>query len=151
MKTNKIKTFREQILSMTAGEIIMSMVKSLEKPATDIIDMSTYGYSVGKTCYGCAATNTICKIAKVKFTSENIDYRFSRSKTIKSSEKFLELFEDAINSLRKGNINSYNLNASKGKFRRIQNPTGLNLPYLTNWFDEYDLKVYKQLAKAQRK
>lgn len=152
MKTNK--TFRQQVLSMTAGEIIMSMVKGLEKPKT-LIDMGTYGTTRIKdqkiVCYGCAATNTVCEISGVNFTPDNIDYTGDRARAIKSSYDFLKLFELAINELRKGNIDGYNEYAAKGKFRRIQNPFYLQLPRLNNVYTQEQLNVYTKLAKTQRK
>ncbi len=148
MKTTK--TFRQQILSMTAGEIIMSMVKGLEKPVTKI-NMSTFGSSNNDVCYGCAATNTICKITDVKFNKLNIKRREYRATAVKSTEQFLELFECAIDELRRGYIDGYNSYAAMGKFRRIQNPTGLELPYIESNYNKNDLNVYKQLAKVQRK
>lgn len=150
MKTKQTKTFRQQILSMTAGEIIMAMVKGLEKPVTKI-NMATFGYSFVSTCYGCAATNTICKISGIKFTSLNINYRNYRARAVNSTENFLELFELAINELRTGDIRNYNEYAAMGKFRRIQNPNNLNLPWLTNSYTQEELDVYKKLAKVQRK
>lgn len=150
MKTKQTKTFRQQILSMTAGQIIMSMVKGLEKPATRI-DMDSYGDSIVNICYGCAATNTVCRIAKVKFKPNVIDSRITRAKTINSTESFLQLFEWAINELRQGNIEGYNGYATMGKFRRIQNPNNLELPVLSNDYTQEQLNVYKKLAKAQRK
>jgi len=88
MKTTK--TFRQQVLSMTAGEIIMSMVKGLEKPVTKI-DMDTYGQTRDGVCYGCAATNTVCKIAKVKFTQNNIDWTVDRIQVVKKSYDFFTI------------------------------------------------------------
>ncbi len=150
----KTKTFRQQILSMTAGEIIMAMVKGLEKPQT-LIDMGTYGATRVRdqkiVCYGCAATNTVCQISGVKFTPKNIDYTGDRARTIKSSYDFLTNFEWAINELRKGYVEGYNEYAARGKFRRIQNPNNLYLPRLHNDYTQDQLNVYKKLAKTQRK
>jgi len=148
----KTKTFRQQILSMTAGEIIMAMVKGLEKPQT-LIDMGTYGATRVRdqkiVCYGCAATNTVCQISGVKFTPKNIDYTGDRARAIKSSYDFLTNFERAIDELRKGNIEQYNFLAIRGKFQQIHNSTNIKLPRLNDNYNRWQLNKYKQLAEIQ--
>jgi len=144
------KTFEETIRAMSAGDIIMSMVEGLENPVTEI-KMSTYGFSHNGICYGCAATNTVCRIAKIKFTPDNIYTKYSRAKAINSTYSFLELFEMAIDALRCGDISCYNKYAELGYFSKIQNPTNLNLPHLgNNYIQEKNLYVYKQLANTQK-
>jgi len=149
MKTKQTKTFRQQVLSMTAGEIIMAMVKGLEKPVTEI-NMTTFGESSGNICYGCAATNAVCKISKIKFKPETIFPAYKRADAVKSTKNFLQIFECAIDNLRRGDISGYNKTAARGKFRRIQNPKKIYLTYLYGDYSQQDLISYKQLAKHQR-
>ena len=59
-----INNFKEKVQAMSAKEIIMAMVEGLRNPVTKI-HMGTYGKVEGDVCYGCAATNAICKIGKI--------------------------------------------------------------------------------------
>lgn len=144
----KNKTFEETVRSMSAKKIILAMVNGLEKPSTKI-DMDSYGSSYDDICYGCAATNAVCQISKVKFTTLNIDNRNDRADLVNTNYNFLELFELAIDALRTGNTYKYNEYANRGKFNRILKPDNLELPWLTDDYTQEDLKQYKQLAKLQ--
>lgn len=153
--SNTSKSFEEIVRAMSAKEIIMAMVNGLKNPSTKI-NMDTFGYSkhnwfthgfgLKPICHGCAATNAICQIAGVKFTPDDIAETWTRSSAINSSITFLNLFESAIDELRKGNIFQYNLLASRGKFAKIKNVTEISLPRLENNFSKKQLKVYEELA-----
>jgi hypothetical protein len=151
-------TFEEKVKSMSASDIIMAMVESLTHPPIINIDMSSFGRVATKTtkylfgliklhkrvCYGCAATNTICRISGITFTPNTIS---KRARTINSDERFLDIFESAINALRKGDISGYNYYAEIGKFAKIDTFTGL--PYLGNVYTNQHLESYKKLAELQ--
>lgn len=151
-------TFEEKVRSMTAKEIIMAMVDSLTPPSLIKIEMNSFGYYRSwrgifsflkkPVCYGCAATNTICKISGVTFTHENITDRLSRALAVKSTSDFIELFEEAIDDLRKGDIREYNNRARKGRFATI-NDSGRYLPHLNSDYSESQLESYAQLANSQ--
>lgn len=141
-----------KIKSMTAKEIILSMVDALKNPVTRI-KMTTYGEIYNGICYGCAATNTICKIGNLNpmdefesiegfgGTTTNIKYNLYNTIT---------LFESAIDSLRLGNIIEYNLIA-EGIFATIIIPSLFHLPNITdqNYKDEKVLQAYIDLANMQ--
>lgn len=149
-------TFEEKVRSMTAKEIILAMVESLERPIINV-DMSVWGEARPKralglipfgkpVCFGCAATNTLCKIANVKFTTENIEY--GRANAVNGNKWFVDKFEDAIDYLRRGHINAYNNFASVNGFSLIKD-VGIKLPYLKNSYTKKQLNVYRQLAEQQ--
>lgn len=108
------KLFSEVVRGMTFKEIAQAMVDGLKDPSV-VIDLSSYGYETDGVCYGCAATNAICKISGVRFTPETIYERVGvlldttrvetrQDEEIFYKEKFfLSRFEYAINELRLGN------------------------------------------------
>lgn len=152
--------FEDKVRSLTAYEIIMAMVKGLEKPKIKV-NMHTYGGVIDKPilfglfdidiCVGCAATNTICQISGVKFNTNNISFRSDRSQAINSDEDFLERFEEAIDYLRCGDLKEYNNVAKACQFAEIKFTDELKnkLMILTNNYFKSELKSYKELANYQ--
>lgn len=141
--------FKEKVQSMTAKEIIMAMVESLKHPVVKI-DMMTFGEGEGDICYGCAATNTICKISDKIFTPYHIRNITARAYFINCDKYFLSAFEDAIDCLRSGNVDGYNNIAKICHFASIKINDTL-LPYLDNSYTNEDLEPYIQLAEFQDK
>lgn len=97
---------------MTTSDVIRIMIEGLENPLTDEIDMSTFGSKIGETCYGCAATNTICRMLDVQpkdtFDSNgNAKYGDGYDNPM-SLYDTLHAFEIAIDELRQGNLKRYN-------------------------------------------
>lgn len=148
--------FEEKVKSLTAYEIIMAMVKGLEKPKIRV-NMSTYGNIVYKPifglfdvpiCYGCAATNTICQISGIKFNSKNIELRSERADALNTDKDFLQEFEDSIDFLRCGELKEYNVIARRYGFAEIKYTDELqkSLPILNNDYTAEDLRNYKILA-----
>lgn len=142
-----MEELKEKVKSMTANEIIMAMVESLRNPET-VIDMSSSGnieYGDG-VCYGCAATNTICKITGLSV------YGYINKRTynkLTENYRFLSSFENSIDYLRMGDIKSYNLFAYKEGYAKIKPKPGLELPYLKNDYTELQLLKYVELANYQ--
>lgn len=140
-------TFKEKVQSMSAKEIIETMVEALKNPITKI-SMVTYGYVENNICYGCAATNTICKI-------ENIDYDSlllvggNYSSIITTNRIFLDGFESAIDNLRRGSINDYNEYAEEFNFAVIKVIPQFELPELTSYYTTDQLNTYLEFAKLQ--
>lgn len=146
-----INNFKEKVQAMSAKEIIMTMVEGLRNPVTKI-NMSTYAKVHGNVCYGCAATNAICKIGKISLDdflkvepynsmqtfAKNLDHR-----------KFIVMFETAIDYLRTGNIINYNVYANEISIAKIVIPDGFKLPILENGYTEEDLQKYVELANLQ--
>ena len=159
----KLKTNIIEILNnLDSSDIINIMIEGLKNPLTEI-DMSTFGIKDDKICYGCAATNTLLKIYKIKnplnylpryYENKNFINYLSKDST---ELKILSSFERAINSLRKGDINTYNYRISrildimdkKNESLYIKN-TDFNLPYLENNFTEKELKKYQELARLEK-
>jgi hypothetical protein len=164
------KKFEDIVRAMSAKEIIMAMVDSLTPPPLIPIEMGSYGgVKIGTkfieksiifglfkikvekpeiTCFGCAATNTICKISGIIFNDSNIYNGERRAKALNASYTFLTNFEYAIDSLRKGNLNRYNQFASYGEFAKIQY-FQLKLVKLENHYTLKHLENYKKLADFQ--
>lgn len=147
MKTTPLN-FKEKVQAMTGKEIIMVFVDSLLNPVIRV-DMSTYGSVENGFCYGCAATNTVCKIAGKVFNAANITHEFARAEFIKSDSEFLYYFEVAINSLRKGCLFDYNYYAGRIGISKVRNYAAISLPYLNNDYTQADLQAYIDLANAQ--
>ncbi len=149
----KEKLFDDVVKSMSAKEIIMAMVNSLIPPPAITVDMGSFGHFYMKdnepVCYGCAATNTICKISGKVFTSEYISRTGSRALFVNASFDFLDYFEQAIDYLRQGLINNYNVYAKHVKIALISNPDNLSLPALKDDYTKEDLDAYIKLADTQ--
>lgn len=135
---------KQKIQSMSAHDIIMAMVEGLENPVTEI-NMATYGDIVDDICYGCAATNAICKIGNFEAKPFIIARKYA---VRKPTESFISIFEHAIDKLRRGDIGDYNMLAKEGGFATIDRRVN-NLPLLDNYYTKKDLEKYKLLAKKQ--
>lgn len=151
-------TFKEKVQTMNSGQIIMAMVAALEKPSIKI-NMNSYGhYSTVETwfglskknvCFGCAATNTVCQIAGIKFTAENISVGITRAQAVQTDDSFLYGFEVAIDSLRKGDLPQYNYIAKSNGFAEIED-NGMPLPYLETIYTREQLDTFVTLAQGQQ-
>lgn len=159
-------TFKEKVQSMTAKEIILAMVDGLRNPVTDKIDMSTFGDSIDGICFGCAATNTICKIGK--YSKEDLLKSVTTEESWRSeryiisrlgltgckedyypiNNYFIHDFESAINVLRSGYVDTYNDYAIVNEFAEIKIPH-FPLPFLTHEYTEDELQQYEKLANLQ--
>lgn len=146
----KKQTIKQKIQSMTAKEIILVMVEGLENPTTKI-DMGTYGTVMTtdkrkEVCYGCAATNAICKIGD--YTTNDL-LKVDGKPTLIKFSMALSHFESAINALRQGDIQLYNKYARLGKFAIIKVLPDFRLPILQDRYTKKQLAVYKKLADIQ--
>src|SRR5690606_19420730 len=92
--------FENKVKSMTAHDIIMSMVDGLRYPRTEI-DMWTFGAIEEGVCYGCAATNAILHIMGVD-NYEYVNEHIRTSLGNKNRPPFVTQFEHAIDRLRCG-------------------------------------------------
>lgn len=152
-------TFQEKVLSMTIQEIILNMVESLRNPVIKI-KMNSYGcylqeYSEdgedikGFSCYGCAATNTICHIAGIIFNKDTILNTDTRADHVEASIKFVDYFESAIDKLRKGNLEEYNCYASYINMAKVPSTDEFyNLPTLNDDYTELELQKYVDYANT---
>lgn len=138
--------FKEKVQSMTAKEIILAMVEGLRHPSIKV-DMDTFGEQRYGVCYGCAATNTVCKISGITFDSTNIMYGNLRAEAINTDMNFLILFESAIDGLRAGSIDYYNKIALREGFAEID-PV-VDIPALYGDYTEEDLEFFVELASLQ--
>lgn len=160
MKYKIPKSFIKKVQSMTAKEIIETMIEGLKNPVTKI-DMESYGYKKNNICYGCAATNTIARILKLdsinnvfpdQDSTPNLPGGFHSIINDYEVLMFVQDFEQAINHLRLGNVNAYNIYATHAKFAKIKYDSFLSLlklPILDseNYLDEFS--SYQKLADLQ--
>lgn len=145
---NSYKDLETKICSMTAKEIILAMVEGLKNPVTEI-DMNTFGKKNERgVCYGCAATNAICKIGNL---DPNIELRGWLPK-YSANGGIIAAFEGAIDSLRTGDVDDYNDLAKAYGFAIIEQGY-MYLPVLTdgNFNDPFVLQHYIDLANFQNK
>lgn len=142
----------QKIKSMTAKEIILAMIDSLKNPVTKI-EMSTFGYKERGICYGCAATNTICKLGDLDPHIELGEYDLfqGRGYVMYNKDGFLDNFENAIDFLRQGDIESYNDIADSFQFAKINRAKYYYIPVITdnNYLDKNVLNAYIGLANLQ--
>jgi hypothetical protein len=86
-----------------ASDVLDAMIQGLKNhPKNFEVDMDVYGEFSNEICFGCAATCTVMQISGVTFTPYDIGDRADRAKVIKISEKDLDAFEWAIDSVRRG-------------------------------------------------
>ena len=120
-------TFEEKVRSMTAKEIVQAMIDGLKKPWVKVnmcsfgdfqIEKKWFGLISREVCYGCAATNTICEIAGITFTPENIWSTGHRADAVNATYDFMNGFECAIDYFRMGDI----INTNK-MFKYLDLPT----------------------------
>ena len=133
--------FEEKVKSMTANDIVAVMVEGLRNPVTRIYMGSYGGVHNDGFCYGCAATNAICKIANV--TTEEFTEGFDEATYLSFGSKnlnFLGVFESAINFLRLGNIFYYNDYAKSIGIAQMKEIEGL--PELGDDYTEEQLQEY---------
>ena len=111
MKT--LKQIDLLLKSMTAKDLILLMVDSLQNPITDKVNMETYGILQDGICFGCAATNTLYNICDI--TNEYVINKIHHQKLslIYDKDKTILKLEFAINALRLGDIPSYNKSIGK--------------------------------------
>lgn len=143
--------FEEKVKSMKVHEIVQAMIDGLNNKWVHI-DMTTYGDVVDDICYGCAATSAVCQIANIKFQPKDIDDIIARSEFLNSSYEFLEEFESAINSLRRGYVEWFaislmSMNLINNDERKIIHNCELPLPYLNNENWENKLTEYSKLVE----
>ena len=137
--------FEEKVQSISAHDIIMSMVNGLRNPKT-LIDMGTYGKMREGICFGCAATNAILNIMNA---NEEEVKSYVTYGPIHDGDLPLYGFEYAIDRLRCGKVEDYNALAKRRGLAQIVPIPGQDLPLLGNDYTEEQLKEYEKLAKYQ--
>jgi hypothetical protein len=142
--------FEQKARALKPSEIIFTMIDGLENPVTEI-NMSTFGAVNNGICFGCAATNTICKIGEYDLKDLSSFDKTFYYKDINSKENlFLDSFESAINTLRQGDINHSNKYFNNIGLSEIETNENIKLPVL--YTDNYlqNLEPYRQLAKYNK-
>jgi len=141
-----MKSFKEKVQSMTGKEIVMAMVNGLQKEWVKV-DMSTFGDSNTDTCFGCAATNSICQIEGcLPFNTESIVDRDRRASVLNVDEDFLSDFENAIDFLRRGDVYLYNARARRIGIAEL--PSTCDLPDLVTKKYKRQLQAYIDYANT---
>jgi hypothetical protein len=150
---NKYVKLAKKIQSMTAKEIVLAMVDSLRHPVTDEVFMDSFGGIGYKGCYGCAATNWICKIGEF---NPNEELEGPRKYIIPQAGDNFEIvvaknvigsFETAIDCLRQGDIENYNCYAKTVNVSTIDINPKNTLPYLDSNNYLPKLEVYEDFAE----
>jgi len=139
-------TFRQKVQSMSAKQIVQAMIDGLNKPWVTV-SMLTYGAVVKDVCFGCAATNTICQIKGSAFNASNIATGKRRSVFLNTPLNFLKIFEYAIDHLKAGNIQQYNIYARTIRIKTLPMPTK-KLPTLTTVTYKKHLKHYQKFCNS---
>ena len=96
--TDIISKPSEAVDAMIAGLRRQSRRKNFE------IKMATYGSSVGKICFGCAATCTIQELAHKNLPPESMSLEMLRAEFLGFNTVDLSEFESVINNLRNGYV-----------------------------------------------
>ena len=149
MKKEELKNLVDNIQSMTAKEIILSMVDALRNPVTEI-HMTTFGVKINGICFGCASTNTICKLANID-PFDNLYMEMFRRYNLNNDiplEATFWRFEQSIDFLRTGNIEGYNDQAERGGFATIKKYPEERLPWLHNDYTKRELQLYEDFANS---
>lgn len=92
------------------SDIVDAMIKGLRKEWVHVHMGSYGGYRIDRvTCFGCAATNTLCEIMQEAFTPENIVGTKARSEKFNFgvSANDLRIFEEGIDLLRRADIEGF--------------------------------------------
>jgi len=142
------QTFEEKVRAMTPKEHIMNMVEALRQPMVNV-DMSTFGDENGGVCFGCAATNAVCRINDIAFPPTHIYGRKAQSDFIGADIEFLRNYENAIDELRGGYLERCDYWFGQIELPAIKKKPGLYLPELDDDYTEADLLPYVELAEYQ--
>lgn len=147
-------TFEEKIKTMTGKEIVMAMVEGLQDPCV-VVDMGTFGETREGICFGCAATNAVCRITGIKpLDLEDTGWEQNAKVFKVQSAQTLKTFEYAIDSLRKGHvtgndflIQGYNYYAGQIGMAQLPTPT-TTLPRLSTEDYQENLQAYIDYANS---
>jgi len=151
-KTNQ-QTFESIVRWMSVSQIVRAMTAGLRKRHV-VVFMDTYGdvSDDGKTCFGCAATNTICEITGKVFTPSVIASGLDRAAYINAGYVFLTTFEGMVDQLRCGRLDSYNGFARDIRIATIpESFLDTHLPRLDEDFTEEQLQKYDRFADEMEK
>ncbi len=146
-----MQTLREKIKSMSGYDIVMAMINGLKKEHVKI-SMETFGDALYDKqngfyiCFGCAATNAVCEIAGRSYDYYNIFGPY-RSKFMGIERAFLDGFESAIDTLRRGDIVAYNEDAVVCGFAILPVPEK-ELPVLLTENYKENLIAYEEYAET---
>lgn len=155
MKKTTARALVDKIKSMNVKNIIIVMVESLRKPQTKI-DMGTWGEKYEDCfCYGCAATNTICKIGGLKpmqVLKEQQADRYGFGYIDINDEHYIWHFEIVVDLIRQALFEE--TNRVLIKYLGIDPmPESLiekfkNLPILGNNYTSEELDEYEKFANS---
>lgn len=148
---NKERTFEEIVRSLTAKELILTMVRGLEAERFHI-DMGSYGHVAWGTCFGCAATSAVLEIAVDRITPKDAcSVWTSLSNKLGCSTDYLKSFEKSVDYIRSGTLRSYNASTERvyAGLPLIEYPENITLPALTSYSWKRDLETYRKLAEYQ--
>jgi hypothetical protein len=99
----------DKVKSMSELEFLNLMIDSIENPVTNL-DMHTFGDIRNNFCYGCLATNTICKLLTIESADLSIikgRYFFNYGNMSRKLDGRLCHFESMIDHIRTGSYQRY--------------------------------------------
>lgn len=146
-----------KIRKMTAKEIILAMVDGLKDPVVPVymevflkIDRNNVN---NIKCFGCAATNMICKLGKIDLeTVQQMDIMncISEAFVLKEEEDIISAFESAIDRLRRRDIYGYNIIAKIKGFSEIPEDGFVEtiVPYLEDGYTPKELQEWVEFANS---
>lgn len=150
-----MKKFEEVLQSMTGKGVVLAMIAGLEKEHVKV-DMYAFAYEEMGVCFGCAATNAICEITgnteayieERRHSNMTPFFSFERLKSINGKIETVHSFEVAVDFLRKGLVDQYNLLIDQLGYHNLFIETKLYLPELTNESYKEQLESYRELANT---
>jgi hypothetical protein len=105
-----LKKFRNTVTGISAVDLLKVLKEVLINPVTEL-DMDTFGNITNGVCYGCLATNAICKIANISVDmlryKDDVFYYDTEcritTRTISSNPylEYLTIFENYIDDIRR--------------------------------------------------
>lgn len=148
---NHFEGFEEKVKSMTAKEIVLAMVDGMINPVMKV-NINTFGYVDNDgICYGCSATNMICKIANVNPSDVLKEFKSGEfiNHGLSHHGDFLDAFEYALNELRSGSFSSYNFVATDLGISTIDKDDNYIIGFDNNNFDDPEQhKIWIDLANS---
>ena len=133
--------FEDKVKSLSFKQILGFLIEGLENPEYPV-NMAVFAMIINGVCFGCAALNAITKLYGKPFPLNKFYNRFMRSSYLDCSYDFYFDVENAYDSLRAGNVQKYNLIASRIGIALC--PVDIELPFLRTTDYLVGLDEYKE-------
>ena len=136
----------EQIKNRSVADTIRAMCDAAENPTTKL-DADTFGWvKNGEKC-GCFALNLAERDLERILTNDEIETWELRAEVFGVDLDWFENYQDAINSLRQGDLANYNCFANHAGLQRIPDAfLDYELPVLKTDFTPAQIEEYRKFA-----